>query len=77
MILLKNYGSCVLKVVPAKYRRILSADMSTDMSIDARLILGRLIGRGSIECWSSVDRHIGCVLLSIGGLSVNNSYFEH
>ena len=54
-----------------------SADMPTDMSVDARPILGRHIGRGSIECRSSVDRHIGRVLPSIGRLSVNNSYFEH
>ena len=59
-------GSCVLKVVSAKYRPILSADISTDMSVDT---------------WPSIDRHyrpsVGRVStdisvdISVDGISVN------
>ena len=79
-----SIGSCVLKVVSAKYRPIVSADISTDMAVDTRSILGRvsveyrssvdrhyrpILGRVSTECRSTIDRHIG--RYSVDGISVN------
>ena len=55
----RKTGSCVLKVVSVKYRLILSADISTDMSVDTRLILGRYIGRVSVD--GSVDTRPRCM----------------
>ena len=58
-ILRSEIGSCVLKVVSAKYRPILSTDVSTDSLVDTRSILGQYsmyrpsIDLVSVECRST------------------------
>ena len=43
-VIYTNNGSCVLKVVSAKYRPILSTDISVDISVDA----GSMVYRSTV-----------------------------
>ena len=77
-----SIGSCVLKVVSAKYRPIVSADISTDMSVDTRSIRNRYsvdtlaahrssVGRVSVD--GSVDTRPRC--MSVDSASTVGRYF--
>ena len=48
-----------LRHLSTKCRSILSADMATDTRLIYRPTLGRYVGRVSVECRSSVGRHVG------------------